>query len=219
MHTNIRWAGLLLPEMTMLGTFTHADCTAKKRKSFSCAITRTYTHLIIWNHYCKTVSMTANKYKHNLFTLFFHLLYKLSTASLELSQWYKMWVFALIPFSSLLETLVPKTALMHVHSHTKPTRNQWCRQREKGKQMAGLQRLWSQGYWQDAELEKLTFRGLYTAAAIGSGWIARRPLFLTPTAVFRVNLFAEVVSSFSSRFKSFTSLFFSLSPSFHWGIY
>lgn len=35
---------------------------------------------------------------------------------------------------------------------------QW---RVKGKQMAGLQRFWSQGYWQDAELGKLTFRGCF----------------------------------------------------------
>lgn len=66
---------------------------------------------------------------------------------------------------------------------------QW--QRSKGKQMAGLQRFRSHGYWQDAELEKLTFRGFHTAATVGSRWIPPSPS-RTISLQLSVNLFVEV---------------------------
>lgn len=57
--------------------------------------------------------------------------------------------------------------------------------------MAGLQRFISQGYWQDAELEKLTFIGLYTAQLMIRSGLLSSPFTLS--VIPTVNLLAEVV--------------------------
>lgn len=73
---------------------------------------------------------------------------------------------------------------------------------EEWKQMAGLQRFWC---WQDAELEKLTFIGLYSAATVGPGWItpySPSPLPSSLRSTFQLKLFLP--------FPSPVRLFFSL---------
>lgn len=61
--------------------------------------------------------------------------------------------------------------------------------------MAGLQRFWC---WQDAELEKLTFIGLYTAETVGPGWItpySPSPLPSSLWSTFQLKLFLPFPSS------------------------